>query len=201
SLSVSVGDSKREHLPSKVCKRVPVGTPVARHWNPVVGIGGLDIHGLDRAGSSDIGDKHKVEVVMTRMQTESRADKLLILSSLLPFVHDGDDASTVDTDLLPSRLCHVEVRPWRVAPAALVAGQLIVGWAEVGGGDHDRDAWFAKHGVRPLAVACDLVALPTGNPVIEERCAQRRRSRTIPLRIQIAVPARAACHHRRTSQN
>ena len=64
SLSIRVCDSKREHLPGKICKRVPVRTPVACQWCPVTRIGGLDFHGLDGASSRNVGHKHKVEVVM-----------------------------------------------------------------------------------------------------------------------------------------
>lgn len=46
-----------------------------------------------------------------------------------------DHAFTVDANLLPRRLCHVELHPWQVAPVAVVAGQLVVGWVEVGGDD------------------------------------------------------------------
>ncbi|KAB8086783.1 hypothetical protein EE612_010312, partial [Oryza sativa] len=90
-----------------------------------------------------------------------------------PLVDDGDDAGTVNTDLLPGRLRHIEVRPWRVAPAAVVAGEVPVGRAEVGGGDGDRDAGPAPLRC-PLAVAGDLVALPARRAVVEQRRAQRR---------------------------
>ena len=73
-----------------------------------------------------------------------------------PFVHGGgDDAGAVDANLLPGRLRHVEVHPRRVAPAAAVAGQRVVGRAEVGGSDGDRDAGPAEHRIRSLAVAGD----------------------------------------------
>ena len=64
SLSISVGDSKREILPRKVCQGVPLGTPVARHGHPVIRTGALDIHGPDGAGCRDIGYEHKIEVVV-----------------------------------------------------------------------------------------------------------------------------------------
>ena len=85
------------------------------------------------------------------------------------------------------------MRPRRVAPAAVVAGQRVVGRAEVGGRDCHRDAGLAERRVRPLAVAGDLVALPARRAVVEERRAQRRRPRPVALRVQVAVPASAAC--------
>jgi hypothetical protein len=87
------------------------------------------------------------------------------------------------------------VRPRRVAPAAVVAGQRVVGWAEVGGRDGDRNAGLAERRVRPLAVAGDLVALAARRAVVEEGSAQRRRPRAVALRVQVAVPARAACRN------
>ena len=114
----------------------------------------------------------------------------------IPLVHDRDDASTVDANLLPSRLRHVEVRPRRVAPAAVVAGEVPVGRAEVGGGDGDRDAGLAPLR-RPLAVAGDLVALPARRAVVEQRRAQRRVPRAVPLRVQVDVAARPAHGARR----
>ena len=111
-----------------------------------------------------------------------------------PSVHDGDDAGAVDADLLPRRLRHVEVGARRVAPAAVVAGQPIVRRAEVGGGDGHRGAGpLAPRRVR-LVVAGDLVALAAGGAIVEERRAQRRRARAVPLRVEVPVPARAACH-------
>lgn len=82
-LPISVGDSKREHLPSKVRQRVPVRSPVARHWYPIIRTGALDVHGLDGAGSCHIGHKHKVEVVVpvdrkpysTSLQARNSASK------------------------------------------------------------------------------------------------------------------------------
>jgi len=73
------------------------------------------------------------------------------------------------------------VWPRRIAPAAVVARQRVVGRAEVGGRDGHRDARFAKHRVGPLAVTRDLVALPARGTVVEERSAQRRRSCAVAL--------------------
>ena len=66
----------------------------------------------------------------------------------------------INTDLLPGWLGHVKVRPWRVAPSAIVIGEGVVGRTEVCGSDGDRNTGLAKQRVRTLAIACDLVALP-----------------------------------------
>ncbi|BAS78033.1 Os02g0268500, partial [Oryza sativa Japonica Group] len=50
---------------------------------------------------------------------------------------------------------------------------------------------------RPLAVAGDLVALPARRAVVEQRRAQRRVPRAVPLRVQVAVSARPAHGARR----
>ena len=107
-------------------------------------------------------------------------------------VYDGDDAGPIDADLLPGRLRHVEMRPGWVAPATVVAWQVVVGRAKVGGRDGHRLAELAPPGVPPLAVARDLVALPARRAVVEQRRAQRRRARAVPGRVEVAVPARAA---------
>jgi hypothetical protein len=79
----------------------------------------------------------------------------------------------------------------RVAPSAVVAGQRVVGRAQVGGGDGDGRAGFARAG--PAAVARDGVALPARRAVVEQHRAQRRVVDAVALRVQVAVPARAAC--------
>ena len=65
SLPISVSQSNREHLPCKICKRVPVRTPVLCHWYLAIGVGGLDIHWLDGASTCNIGHEHEIEVVVT----------------------------------------------------------------------------------------------------------------------------------------
>ena len=59
-------------------------------------------------------------------------------------VDDGDDAASIDADLLPSGLSHVEMLAGRVAPPPVVAGEGVVRGAEVGGGDGHRVALLAK---------------------------------------------------------
>ena len=87
------------------------------------------------------------------------------------------------------RLGHVEVRAGRVAPAAVVAGEAVVGRAEVGGRHGDG----ARQARTPGVVAPQLVARPARRAVVEQRRAQRRRVRAIPLAVQVAVTASPAC--------
>jgi hypothetical protein len=112
-------------------------------------------------------------------------------SMCVPLEIDGDDAAAVDADLFPGGLRHVEVLARRVAPAAVVARLGVVRWAEVGRGDGHRRARLAP--LRVGLVARDLVALAARRAVVEQRRAQRRRVRPVPRRVQVAVPARAAC--------
>ena len=109
-------------------------------------------------------------------------------------VHDGDDATFINTDLLPGRLGHVEMRPRWVAPAAVVIGEDVVGRAKVRGRDGDRHTRLAKQRIRALSVACELVALPTRGAVIEQHGAQRRRACPVPFREEVTIPARATCN-------
>lgn len=55
----------------------------------------------------------------------------------LPSERYGNDACLVFSYLQESRLSHVKMLEWRVAPSAIVAGQVEVRRAEIGGGDDD----------------------------------------------------------------
>ncbi|KAB8086774.1 hypothetical protein EE612_010298, partial [Oryza sativa] len=171
-LAIGDGDPEGEALAGEVGQRVPLGAPVVRHGHPVRRLGALHVHGLDRAGRPDVGQQHQLEVVVPVDGEPHPA----LLHARNPLVDDGDDAAAVDADLLPGGLGHVEVGARRVAPAAAVAGEVPVGRAEVGGGDGDGDARLAPRPVR-LAVADELVALPAGEAVVEQRRAERRRPR------------------------
>jgi hypothetical protein len=81
------------------------------------------------------------------------------------------------------------VRARRVAPSAVVAGKAVVWRAEVGGRDGDG----ARQARPPGVVAAQLVAGPARRAVVEQRRAQRRRVRAVPVAVQVAVPASAAC--------
>lgn len=76
----------------------------------------------------------------------------------------------------------------RVAVAAAVRGEAVVGRAEVGGGDDDRGAGDAPP---QILHAADLEAGPAGLAALEQRLAQTCRRQPVPALHQIAVPARA----------
>jgi hypothetical protein len=84
------------------------------------------------------------------------------------------------------------VRARRVAPAAVVAGEGVVGRAQVGPGDGHRPPLQAPPRLG-LVVARDLVALPARRAVVEQRRAQRRRVRPVPRPVQVPVPTRPTC--------
>ena len=91
----------------------------------------------------------------------------LIRGAYIPLVHYGDDATFINTDFLPGRLGHVEVRPWHVAPAAIIIGEGVIRWAKVSGRHGHCHARLTKQRVRALAITCDLVTLPARGAVVE----------------------------------
>jgi hypothetical protein len=109
-----------------------------------------------------------------------------------PAVGDGDNAGPVERDALEHGLRHVEVGAGRVAPAAVVGGERVVGRAEVGGGDDDG-ARKARVAAAASAVAPHLEAGAAAEAVVEERRAQRRGVGAVPLAVQVPVPARPSC--------
>jgi hypothetical protein len=113
-----------------------------------------------------------------------------------PAVGDGNNAGPVERDALEHGLRHVEVGARRVAPAAVVGGERVVGRAEVGGRHHDG-ARQARVAPAPRRVAAHLEAGAAAEPVVEERRAQRRRVGAVPLAVEVAVPARTACTNAR----
>jgi len=83
------------------------------------------------------------------------------------------------------------VWPRWVAPPSIVAGQRVVGRAEVGGRDKDgRASWVA-----PLWVVGALYfkASTAAQPVVEERRAQRRRVHSVSLTVQVPISTRSPC--------
>jgi hypothetical protein len=94
-------------------------------------------------------------------------------------------------DGCPRGLRHVKVLPRRVAPSAIVAGQGVVGRAEVGCCDGDGRALFAR--LCFARVAGDGEAGATPCPIVEERRAQCSRVCPVPGVIQVPVPARTTC--------
>jgi hypothetical protein len=108
----------------------------------------------------------------------------------VPLVHNGDDATLIDADLFPGWLRHVKVLAWQVTPPTVVIWERFVRWAKIRSCDCYCNSGFAERWVGQLAVTGDLVALPAGGAIVEQHRAQRRRPRPIPLRVQVAIPAR-----------
>jgi len=108
--------------------------------------------------------------------------------SARPAVLDRDNASSV---VLGQRgengLGEVKVLAGRVAPSTVVAGQVVVGRAEVGG--RDEEGRLAK--LAPLRVvdALHLVARPTRLPVVEHCRAHRRRLIAVALLHHVLITA------------
>lgn len=93
------------------------------------------------------------------------------------------------SDLEEGGLCHVEMLEGRVAPPAVVVGQVVVGRAKVGGGDRDG-AGQAPPG---LPAAPHLVACPAREPVVKQGRAQGRSVGAVALTIQVSVPTCPTC--------
>jgi hypothetical protein len=115
------------------------------------------------------------------------------LFSVLPAVGDGDDAGAVLGDVEEHGHGEVEVRAGRVAPAAVVGGERVVWRAEVGGRDQDGGPPWPAPPPPGLLLAPDLEARAAAEPLVEQRRAQRRVVHAVPLAVQVAVPAGAAC--------
>jgi hypothetical protein len=113
--------------------------------------------------------------------------------SVLPAVGDGDDAGAVLGDVEEHGHGEVEVRAGRVAPAAVVGGERVVWRAEVGGRDQDGGPPWPAPPPPGLLLAPDLEARAAAEPLVEQRRAQRRVVHAVPLAVQVAVPAGAAC--------
>ena len=64
-------------------------------------------------------------------QTKKKSETFFVL----PLVNDGDNPAPIYPDLFPSRLRHVKVLARWVAPPTVVAREIEVGRAEVGGSD------------------------------------------------------------------
>ena len=153
-------------LAVEVSIALPAGTPVPAHYHPV-SLGPLDPHLGHHAATADIFHRDELKVVVP-VDGEPHASTPLAGN---PPVVDGHNAGLVDSDGLPRGLRHVEVLPRRVAPSAVVAGQGVVGRAEVGGRDGDGRALFARR--RLACAAGDGEAHAARCAVVEERRAQR----------------------------
>lgn len=107
-----------------------------------------------------------------------------LLPAWYPSKGDRDNASLEMSNLLENRLREVKVPQRRVTPTPSIVRQSIVWGAEISGCHHNRRR------KAPLVVvgAPDLEARPAAHPSVEQRRAQGRRVRPVPLAVQIAVP-------------
>jgi len=105
----------------------------------------------------------------------------------VPAVRHRYDAGAVFGDFEEHGHGEVEVRARGVAPAAIVVGKSVVRGTEVGGSDEDGRA----SGVTPLLVvrAFYLKTRSAAQPIVEQCRAQRRRVHSVPLAVQVSVPA------------
>lgn len=169
-------------MPDQHRVSLPVHAPIARHRLPYAAIAALELHGSDISFAPDVGDEHQVEVLVA-IDREANAS---ILHAWHPSEENWDDASFPVCDAREHRLRQVEMPQGRVAPAAVVVGQSVVGRTEVGGRDrHFGSAWEAMLG----AVAHDGIASSTLGTVVEKHAAQRCRLCAIALPIQVPVAA------------
>lgn len=113
----------------------------------------------------------------------------------VPSEGNGHDSGSVLSDLEERRLGQVEVLEGRVAPAAVVVRQGVVGRAKVCGGDGDG----VREAPSRVVVAPHLVACPAAQSVVEQGRAQRCGVCAVPLAVQVAVPACPSCQ--KTPQN
>jgi hypothetical protein len=86
----------------------------------------------------------------------------------------------------------------RVAVAAGVGGEAVVGGAEVGGRDDDGGAGET---ILEILDALDLVAAAARRAALEQRRAQPHRRHPVPVLAQIPEPARPTCTPHREAKN
>lgn len=94
------------------------------------------------------------------------------------------------SNLQESRLGHVKVLERRIAPPAVVVGQVIVRGAEVSGSDSDGTG-EAPFGV---IVAFHLITRPAAQAIVEQSSAECCSVSPIPLAVQITVPTCTPCN-------
>ena len=143
---------------------------------------------MDIANASHIGEEDEVEVGVA-IDGEVDATGLGTGDTT---VEDRDDATAVDADLLESRLRHVKVGERRVAPAAGIVGECIVGGAEVGGGDNDGGACMAPLGISS-GIAPELEASTASEAGIEEHGAKGGSVGSIARGVKVAVATGTTC--------
>ena len=103
---------------------------------------------------------------------------------------DGHDAGLPEGNLLERLDGEEEVVVGRVAVAAGVGGEAVVGGAEVGGRDDDGGAGET---ILEILDALDLVAAAARRAALEQRRAQPHRRHPVPVLAQIPEPARSTC--------
>ncbi|BAS87106.1 Os03g0822033, partial [Oryza sativa Japonica Group] len=167
--AVAAGDAERERLADEDGVGLPVLAPVPRHGHPP-GARPLHARPHDVPGPGHVRDQHQVEVP----EPVYREPNPSLLPARHPAVGDGDDAGAVLGDVEEHGHGEVEVGARRVAPAAVVGGEGVVGRAEVGGGDEDGGAPRVAPLPPGLVHALDLEARAAALPGVEQRRAQRR---------------------------
>lgn len=119
-------------------------------------------------------------------------DKSVVMILWVPLEQNGDDSTSVNTNLFPGRLSHIEMLKRRIAPAAVVAWKSKVRRAEVCGSDGNRSSFYAPPGIS-LIITHDSVALSAWSSIIEQCSAQSSGTSSIPSWIQVSVPASSPC--------
>jgi hypothetical protein len=155
-LPTGAGNGEAESLAYKRSIGLPVGAPVPGHLDPPR-VGVLDPRAAHGPAAVGVLDADKLEVVAAG-DDEARAAGARALDKL---VQDWHNPSSVDADVVPRWLRHVEVQAQRVAPSAVVAGQRVVGRAQVGGRHDDRVAGLAPLPAMPRRVTREGVAVGT----------------------------------------
>ncbi|BAS84419.1 Os03g0377201, partial [Oryza sativa Japonica Group] len=177
--AVAGGHRERQRLPVEQRAALPVLAPVPRHGLPprLPSPAGLHRHRVHVAGAAHVAHQHQVEVGVP-VDGEPHPS---LPPARHPAVGDGDDAGLEAGDAEEGGLGEVEVVERRVAPAAAVAGERVVGRAQVGGRHHDGLAGRRRQAPPPVAAAAaaapQLEAGAAAQPVPEHHRAQRRRVR------------------------
>ena len=104
---------------------------------------------------------------------------------LLP-IKNWYNSSPVFCYRLESRLRHIKVRPWRIAPPAIITRESVIRWAEVGSGDGNRCALEAPLG-HLGCVTHHLIAATTCLAIVEQSRAQRCSLYSITIAVKIAI--------------
>ncbi|RWV92876.1 hypothetical protein GW17_00044707 [Ensete ventricosum] len=194
--SVAGGDLEGEGLAIEVAVALPVLAPVPGHGLPP-GPGPFDGHRVHISSSSNVGDQHQVEVGVA-VDGEPDPSSLPACDPAFQF-HDQERSQGVRQDQsevkgLRSSMDYCSqgrrfVMWGRITPSPSIVWEGAVGWAEVGGSDHDG----SPQAVLVVVHAHQLVASSTAEAIVEEGCAQGSCVRPIPLAVQVAIPTSTTC--------